>query len=158
MGTRRRNRKRGGDPLAPQGTRNQVLKALGMNASSSKDQFRGPPSEEEGNKVRDQEEAPFMQAKAQRSQELAEVEKKVGRRVASATGKLGMPFVPRPFRDAFDGEDKAKYKSLKDEHEKKGEARYDSWMKAKMKRVENKLPASVAGRRKTRRRKSRRRR
>lgn len=129
-----------------------------MNASSSKDQFRGPPSEEEGNKVRDQEEAPFMQAKAQRSQELAELEKKVGRRVASATGKLGMPFVPRPFRDAFDGEDKAKYSSLKDEHEKKEEARYDSWMKAKMKRVENKLPASVAGRRKTRRRKSRRRR
>jgi hypothetical protein len=129
-----------------------------MNASSSKDQFRGPPSEEEGKKVRDEEEAPFMQAKAQRSQELAEVEKKVGRRVASATGKLGMPFVPRPFRDAFDGEDKAKYSSLKDEHEKKEEARYDSWMKAKMKRVENKLPASVAGRRKTRRRKSRRRR
>jgi hypothetical protein len=129
-----------------------------MNASSSKDQFRGPPSEEEGNKVRDQEEAPFMQAKAQRSQELAEVEKKVGRRVASATGKLGMPFVPRPFRDAFDGEDKAKYSSLKDEHEKKEEARYDSWMKAKMKRVEKELPTSVAGRRKTRRRKSRRRR
>ena len=158
MGTRRRNRKRGGDPLAPQGPRNQVLKALGMNASSSKDQFRGPPSEEEGTKVREQEEAPFMQAKAQRSQELAEVEKKVGRRVASATGKLGMPFVPRPFRDAFDGEDKAKYSSLKDEHEKKEEARYDSWMKAKMKRVEKELPTSVAGRRKTRRRKSRRRR
>jgi hypothetical protein len=129
-----------------------------MNASSSKDQFRGPPSEEEGTKVREQEEAPFMQAKAQRSQELAEVEKKVGRRVASATGKLGMPFVPRPFRDAFDGEDKAKYSSLKDEHEKKEEARYDSWMKAKMKRVEKELPTSVAGRRKTRRRKSRRRR
>jgi hypothetical protein len=73
-------------------------------------------------------------------------------------GKLGMPFVPRPFRDAFDGEDKAKYSSLKDDHEKKEEVRYDSWMKAKMKRVENKLPASVAGRRKTRRRKSRRRR
>jgi hypothetical protein len=129
-----------------------------MNASSSKDQFRGPPSEEEGKKVRDEEEAPFMQAKAQRSQELAEVEKKVGRRVASTMGKLGMPFVPRPFRDAFDGEDKAKYSSLKDDHEKKEEVRYDSWMKAKMKRVENKLPASVAGRRKTRRRKSRRRR
>lgn len=69
-----------------------------------------------------------------------------------------MPFVPRPFRDAFDGEDKAKYSSLKDEHEKKEEARYDSWMKAKMKRVEKELPTSVAGRRKTRRRKSRRRR
>ena len=158
MGTRRRNRKRGGDPLAPQGTRNRVLKALGMNTQSSKDQFRGPPSEEEGNKVRDQEEAPFTQAKAQRSQELNELQSKVGRRVASATGKLGIPFVPKPFRDAFDGEDKAKYSSLKEQHEKKEEARYDSWMKAKMSRAEKGLPTSVAGRRKTRRRKSHRRR
>jgi hypothetical protein len=158
MSTRRRNRKRGGDPLAPQGTRNRVLKALGMTSQSSKDQFRGPPSEEEGKKVREQEEAPFMQAQSERSQELAKVEKNVGRRVASATGKLGLPFLPKPFRDAFEGEDKAKYSSLKDEHEKKEQARYDSWMKAKMKRAEKGLPTSVAGRRKTRRRKSRRRR
>lgn len=158
MGTRRRNRKRGGDPLAPQGTRNQVLKALGMTSQSSNDQFRGPPSEEEGKKVREQEDAPFVQAQSERSKELAEVEKKVGRRVASATGKLGLPFVPKLFRDAFEGEDKAKYSSLKEQHEKKEQVRYDSWMKAKMSRAEKGLPTSVAGRRKTRRRKSRRRR
>lgn len=157
MGTRRRHKKRGGDPLAPQGTRSQVLKALGMTSHSSKDQFRGPPSEEEGKKVREQEEAPFTQAKSQRSKELDELEKKVGKRVASATGKLGMPFVPKPFRDAFNGEDKAKYSSLKEDHEKKEESRYDSWLKAKMSRAEKGLPTSVAGRRKTRKHTRRRR-
>jgi hypothetical protein len=157
MGTRRRHKKRGGDPLAPQGTRSQVLKALGMTSQSSKDQFRGPPSEEEGKKVREQEEAPFTQAKSQRSEELAELNKKVGKRVASATGKLGMPFVPKPFRDAFNGEDKAKYSSLKEDHEKKEESRYDSWLKAKMSRAEKGLPTSVAGRRKTRKHSRRRR-
>lgn len=157
MGTRRRHKKRGGDPLAPQGTRSQVLKALGMTSQSSKDQFRGPPSEEEGKKVREQEEAPFTQAKSQRSKELDELEKKVGKRIASATGKLGMPFVPKPFRDAFNGEDKAKYSSLKEDHEKKEESRYDSWLKAKMGRAEKGLPTSVAGRRKTRKHTRRRR-
>ena len=157
MGTRKRNRKRGGDPLAPQGTRSQVLKALRMASQTSKDQFRGPPSEEEGIKVREQEDAPFTQAQVQRSEEIAELQKKVGKRVASATGKLGMPFIPKPFRAAFDGEDKEKYSSLKEQHEKKEEARYDSWMKAKMSRAQKGVPTSIAGRRKTRKHTRRRR-
>jgi hypothetical protein len=154
MGTRR---KRGGDPLAPIGTRNRVLTALGMN-TSSKDQFRGPPPEEEGKKVKEREEAPFTEASAKRAQELSEIEKNVGRRVASATGKAGLPFMPRPFRDAFAGEDKAKYSALKEEHEEKEEQRFNSWQNAKTERVKSGLKSSVAGRRKTRRRKSRRRR
>ena len=147
MGTRRRHKKRGGDPLAPQGTRSQVLKALRMASQTL----------EEGKKVREQEEAPFTQSMSQRSEELAELQKKVGKRVASVTGKLGMPFMPKPFRDAFDGEDKAKYSSLKESHEKREEARYDSWLKAKMGRAEKGLPTSVAGRRKTRKHTRRRR-
>ena len=156
MGTRRRHRRyRGGEGSSFTRTKGMVLKALGLKKKEEEPQFRAPGTPEEMHKL--DPERGREQQEAERRAELTSFEKKVGRRVAAVTGKHGLQFTPRPFRDKFDGEDDAKYKELKEKHEEREEARFDSWERAKMKRVEKGLPSSVAGRR-TRRRKSHRRR
>lgn len=161
MGTRRRTRHhrkryRGGEETSFTRTKGMVRRALGLDKKPEEPQFRAPGTPEEMYRL--DPERVREQLEAQRRAELSSFEKKVGRRVASAVGAHGAPFDPRPFRNKFAGETEEEYKKLEKKHEEKEESRFDAWQKAKMGRVEKGLPSSVAGRRKTRRRKSHRRR
>jgi len=133
-----------------------VLKALGLKKKAEEPQFRAPGTPEEMHRL--DPERGREQLEAERHEEVDKASKNAYRRVAAATGSHGLPLTPRPFRDKFDGENDSKYKSLKEEHDEREEQRFNSWQNAKVARVEKGLPSSVAGRRKTRRRKSRRRR
>uniref|UniRef100_A0A6C0B364 Uncharacterized protein n=1 Tax=viral metagenome TaxID=1070528 RepID=A0A6C0B364_9ZZZZ len=155
MGTRRRTkhhkrRYRGGEETSFTRTKGMVQRALGLDKKPEEPQFRAPGSAEDMYRL--DPERGREQQEAERRAELSSFEKKVNKRVAAVTGRHGLPFTPRPFRDKFDGEEDDKYQKLKEKHEKKEEARFNSWQKAKMERVEKGLPSSVAGRRKSRRR------
>jgi len=133
-----------------------IRRVLGLDKKPKETQFRASGTPEDMYRL--DPERHREQMEAERHADLGRVQQKVYKRVAKATGAHGLPFAPRPFRDKFDGEDDDEYQKLKEKHEEKEEARFDSWQKAKMGRVEKGLPSSVAGRRRTRRRKSHRRR
>jgi hypothetical protein len=132
-----------------------VRKALGLDKKPKETQFRAPGTADEMHRL--DPERHREQLEAERRAEVEKVRSKVGSRVASAVGSHGLQFTPREFRDKFDGENSDEYKKLKEKHESKEESRFEAWQKAKMSRVEQGLPSSVAGRR-TRRRKTRHRR